>query len=126
MPIEADRFATSSAPVSLPTKPELSEATYTQLHTLELFNQGLKPADIAELRNVRLNTVTGHLAELLEMGYAVEIDQLVVSDRRDNILAAIAEVGADSLTQIRDYLGDVYGYDVIRLVRSWWRRQATV
>ncbi len=121
LPVETDSFLAPTTPISPPTKPELSEATYTQLHTLELFNQGLKPANIAEQRNIRLSTVTSHLAELLEMGYAVEIDQLVVSDRKAKIIEAMEAVGDNSLTQIRDFLGDVYGYDEIRLVRAWWR-----
>ncbi len=126
LPVETDSFLASVAPIAPPIKPELSEATYTQLHTLELFNQGLKPADIAEQRNIRLSTVTSHLAELLEMGYPVEIDQLVMGDRKTKILEAMEAVGDNSLTQIRDFLGDVYGYDEIRLVRAWWRRQETV
>ncbi|MBC6435960.1 DNA helicase RecQ [Nostoc sp. HG1] len=126
LPVETDLFLAPVAPVASPTKPELSEATYTQLHTLELLKQGLKPADIAEQRNIRLSTVTSHLAELLEMGYPVEIDQLVMGDRKAKIIEAMEAVGDNSLTQIRDFLGDVYGYDEIRLVRAWWRRQETV
>ena len=126
LPVEIDSFLAPVTPIAPPTKPELSEATYTQLHTLELLKQGLKPADIAEQRNIRLSTVTSHLAELLEMGYDVELDQLVMGDRKAKIIEAMEAVGDSSLTQIREFLGDVYGYDEIRLVRAWWRRQETV
>ncbi|KAM3091506.1 DNA helicase RecQ [Phormidesmis sp. 146-35] len=122
--IQAETF---SAPAASPPPPTPStpsnEASYTQLYTLELHHKGIKPADIAEQRNIRLSTVTTHLAELLEMGYLVELDQLVASDRKTRILKAIEKVGDDSLTQLRDYLGEVYGYDEIRLVRAWWRRE---
>jgi ATP-dependent DNA helicase RecQ len=122
--IQAETF---SAPVAAPTPPPApspsTEASYTQLYTLELHQKGMKPADIADQRNIRLSTVTSHLAELLEMGYLVELDQLVASDRKTRILKAIEKVGDDSLTQLRDYLGEVYGYDEIRLVRAWWRRE---
>lgn len=104
--------------------PELkttSDASYTQLQTLELFQLGLKPAEIAEQRNLRLTTVTHHLAELLEMGFAIAVDRLVLPERREKILQAIQTVGADSLSKIRDFLGEVYGYDEIRLVRAEWR-----
>lgn len=110
------------APSTVVKLPPASEATYTQLLTLELHQQGLKPADIAEQRNLRLTTVTSHLAELLELGHAVDLDRLVVSDRKNKILMAIEAIGPDSLTKIRDYLGEVYGYDEIRLVRAWWQR----
>jgi ATP-dependent DNA helicase RecQ len=46
-----------------------------------------------------------HLAELLDMGYPVELDQLVPSDRQDKIWQAINAVGPDSLSGIRDHLG---------------------
>lgn len=120
--IQAETFSTPVAPPQLlPSEPK--EATYTQLYTLELYQKGLKPADIAEQRNLRLSTVTSHLAELLELGYLVDLDQLVSPERKTTILEAMRRVGADSLTQLRDYLGEVYGYDEIRLVRAWWRRE---
>jgi ATP-dependent DNA helicase RecQ len=119
LPIQSETF--SAPPPSPPEEP--IEASYTQRYTLELHQKGLKPADIAEQRNIRLSTVTSHLAELLEMGYLVDLDRLVADDRKTRILKAIAKVGDDSLTQLREYLGDVYGYDEIRLVRAWWRRE---
>jgi ATP-dependent DNA helicase RecQ len=116
----APAFPTPAASLSnaAPTSPN-----YTQLVTLELYNKGLKPGEIAEQRNLRLNTVMTHLAELLEMGEAIDLDRLLVPDRREKILQAIKIVGAMSLRSIRDYLGEVYGYDEIRLVQAWWRRQ---
>jgi ATP-dependent DNA helicase RecQ len=101
-----------------PTSPN-----YTQIVTLELYRQGLKPAEIAEQRNLRANTIMTHLAELLEMGEEIDLDRLLLRDRKEKILQAIKIVGADSLRSIRDYLGEVYGYDEIRLVQAWWRRQ---
>lgn len=103
--------------------PSANEATYTQLYTLELFQRGIKPADIADQRNIRLSTVMTHLSELLEMGYAVDLDRLVQPSRQKAILAALEKVGENSLSQIRAELGEVYGWDEIRLVRSWQRRQ---
>ena len=116
----APAFPTPAAMLSnaAPTAPN-----YTQLVTLELYQKGLKPGEIAEQRNLRLNTVMTHLAELLERGEAIEIDRLLLSDRKEKIIQAIKIVGVISLRGIRDYLGEVYGYDEIRLVQAWWRRQ---
>jgi ATP-dependent DNA helicase RecQ len=110
-------------PLSLEPTPQPGLASTTQLQTLALHQQGLKPVLIAEQRNFRLSTIMSHLAELLDMGYPVELDQLVSSDRQDKIWQAINAVGPDSLTGIRDHLGEMYGYDEIRLVRSHWRRE---
>jgi ATP-dependent DNA helicase RecQ len=120
LPSAAPAFPTLTA--TLPNAAATSP-NYTQLVTLELYRQGLKPAAIAEQRNLRLNTVMTHLAELLERGEVIDIDQLLVSDRKEKIIQAIKIVGAISLRSIRDYLGEVYGYDEIRLVQAWWRRQ---
>jgi ATP-dependent DNA helicase RecQ len=106
-----------------PAPSESGGASYTQLQTLELFRQGLKPAEIADRRNLRLSTITSHLAELLELNHEIDLTRLVLPERHEKILQAIQTIGDDSLTQIRDYLGEVYGYDEIRLVRAEWRRQ---
>jgi ATP-dependent DNA helicase RecQ len=106
-----------------PTESESASASFTQLQTLELYQQGLKPAEIAERRGFRLSTITSHLAELLEMGYPVDVDGLVAIDRQQKILEAIQTVGEESLTSIREYLGEVYGYDEIKFMRAKWRKQ---
>jgi ATP-dependent DNA helicase RecQ len=48
---------------------------------------------------------------------------LVPLARQDKIMTAINTVGPDALGSIREHLGDMYGYDEIRLVRSRWRRE---
>jgi ATP-dependent DNA helicase RecQ len=98
--------------------PSSQAATMTQLQTWNLYQQGLKPAAIAEQRNLRVGTIVTHLAELLELGYAVDMDSLVPRERQNSILQAFSSVGQDSLSAVREYLGDGYGYDEIRLVRS--------
>ncbi|MDX2240868.1 MAG: DNA helicase RecQ [Leptolyngbyaceae cyanobacterium bins.302] len=94
----------------------------THLLTFKLYQQGLKPFEIAEQRNLRLSTITSHLAELIEIGYEIPLDTLVLPARQEKIVAAIKAVGADSRRQIRDYLGEMFGYDEINLVVAWWRR----
>lgn len=107
--------ATTSEPVLFPGE--------THLHTYKLYQQGLKPSDIAAQRNLRLSTITAHLAELITLGYDIPLDTLVLPARQERILAAIQVVGADSRRKIRDYLGEVFGYDEINLVVAWWHQQ---
>ncbi|MBW4442358.1 MAG: DNA helicase RecQ [Plectolyngbya sp. WJT66-NPBG17] len=108
---------------SAPVPPGANEATYTQLYTLELFQRGTKPSAIAEERNIRLSTVMTHLAELIEMKYPVDLDLLVSRDRQAKILEAVQQADEFSLSKIRDRLDETYGWDEIRLVRSWWNAQ---
>ena len=83
----------------------------------------MKPSDIAEERNLRLSTVMTHLAELIEMKYPVDLDRLVTRDRKAKILEAVQQADEFSLSKIRDRLDETYGWDEIRLVRSWWNAQ---
>ncbi len=121
LPIAVD----SAAPIPAPLPSEVtaaSTASTTLLLTWTMFQEGLKPADIAERRGYRLSTIISHLTELLELGYAVDIDRLVLGDRKQKILQAIAAIGAVSRRNLRDYLGESYGYDEIHLVQAWWRQ----
>lgn len=98
----------------------------THLETMRLHQQGMTPRDICESRDLRLGTVLGHLAELLETGQAIDLDQLVSPERQQAIMTAIGVVGDLSLSSIREKLGNTYGYDEIRLVRAWWRHHHQV
>jgi ATP-dependent DNA helicase RecQ len=119
LPIGGDQPVREIVDIKLPEMtPNIGQ---THLETLGLHQQGIKPREIAETRNLRLGTILGHLTELLEMGYPVDLDRLVPPERQQAVITAIGIVGALSLSSIREKLGDSYGYDEIRLVRSWWR-----
>lgn len=114
----------TASPVGLPLPtPVHRSPSDTHRLTLQLFQQGLKPFEIAEQRNLRMSTVMTHLAELIEMEHDIPLNSLVPLDRQEKILSAIATVGGDSRRRIRDYLGEVYGYDEIHLVQAHWRRE---
>jgi ATP-dependent DNA helicase RecQ len=108
-------------PIPLPQSSPLARLGDTHQRTLELYQQGLKPADIAAARDLRLGTILSHLSDLLESGERIEIDRLVAPERQVAIVAAIRSGGELSLSAIRDRAGEGYGYDEIRLVRAWWR-----
>jgi ATP-dependent DNA helicase RecQ len=90
--------------------------------TLTLFQQGHSVAEISKQRGLRANTILSHLVELIAQGHSVELDTLVTVDHQEKIRAAIAQVGATSLTLIRNHLGEEYTYDEIKLVRADWNR----
>jgi ATP-dependent DNA helicase RecQ len=93
----------------------------TQQLTLELHQQGLSPAEIAQKRQLSPSTIIEHLTQLIESKQPVDINQLLPFERQSEILQAIETVGADSLKPIFDYLGERYSYDEIKLVRAWLR-----
>ncbi len=116
-----ERGLSAAETIPTPAKVETTSASFTQLQTLELFQQGLSPTEIAEQRNLRLGTVSSHLAELMEMGYPIDLDQLIKNDRKQAILQAIQAVGTASRRSIYDHLEARYGYDEIYLVLAWWK-----
>ncbi len=108
---------------SAATKAIASFPSDSQLLTLKLHRQGLDTAEIATERNLSINTIISHIAELIEMNQPVDLDQLVIPVRQQFIAKAIKTVGADSLKSIYEHLGETYTYDEIKLVRALWRRQ---
>ncbi len=97
--------------------------TSTQIHTLQLYQNGLTIAEIAAIRNIKTSTVASHLADLIELNQPIDINQLVPPERQSVICQAFQVVGDRALTPVRDYLGESYSYDEIRLVRGVWRQQ---
>ncbi len=97
--------------------------TGTQIQTLQLYQNGLTVAEIAAMRNIRATTVIRHLADLIELNQPVDINQFVPPERQAAIWQALQVVGDRTLTPIRDYLGESYSYDEIRLVRGLWRQK---
>ncbi|MBC6421416.1 MAG: DNA helicase RecQ [Hormoscilla sp. SP5CHS1] len=96
--------------------------TNTLSLTLELYQQGHSPEEIAEKRNLKSTTIMGHLAELIEMQQPVDLDKIVPPKRQQPILQAIQQVGTSSLKTIYEHLQECYSYGEIRLVLASWRQ----
>ncbi|MEB3178858.1 MAG: DNA helicase RecQ, partial [Nostocaceae cyanobacterium] len=94
----------------------------TELETLHFYQQGFSVEEIAQKRNVRLTTIIRHLSDLIEKKQPVDINQLVSPEKQNKIWQALEALGDYSLTPIKEYLGDSYSFDEIRLVRAKWRR----
>jgi ATP-dependent DNA helicase RecQ len=89
--------------------------------TLQLHQQGLTVEEIAQKRGFAVNTINNHLSELIEMNQPVALNRLVEANKQKVIIEAISKVGADTLKPLKEYLGDDYTYEEIRMVRAWWR-----
>jgi ATP-dependent DNA helicase RecQ len=103
-----------------------SRPTETEQLTLQLYQQGLSVAEIAQKRDLRPTTIIRHLSDLVEKNQAVDLDRLVERERQVKIYQALEKLGDVSLTPIREYLGEDYSYDEIRLVRGRWRQENPV
>lgn len=90
----------------------------TQLETLSLQKQNLTIEQIAEVRNLGISTIVGHIEKLILAGNIDSIDHWVDKEKQRTIQEAIATVGGEFLSPIREKLGDGYLYEDIKLVRA--------
>jgi DNA-binding CsgD family transcriptional regulator len=115
-PIITGTIAESSKPSQHPKPPKLPKGA-TQVETLLLYRQGKTVEEIATLRNLATGTIGGHLAELVYKG-DVSIDELMTADKREYILEEVNK-GFESVTELKQRLGDDYTYPDIRAVISY-------
>ena len=114
---------TNAASSDVANHPNLSNvASYSQMQTWELYRQGLTVQGIANARGMSPSTISGHLVELMEMGWEVDINVLVESERQQAIVNAIEVIGDERLRAIYEFLQEVYTFEEIKLVRAWWRQ----
>lgn len=103
--------------------PSDNSPSYTELQTLQLHQQGLSVTEIARQRDIRTTTVIRHLSDLIQKNQQVDFNLLVPPEKQQKIWQVLETLGDISLTPIKEYLGDNYSYDEIRLVRGKWRRE---
>ena len=120
MDVEALHPPTTQKKEQTPASP--SSATVTRQLTLGLYQQGLGIEEIARERNLKSTTIIGHLSELIEEGEVLDIERIVQPGRQKVIASALEQIGSDVLKPVKEFLGEDYSYDEIRLVRAVLRR----
>jgi ATP-dependent DNA helicase RecQ len=104
------------ADISDETPPPPPVQSGTREMTYELYQQGLTIEAIAAQRNLKLVTISEHLATLIEEGREINLDRFVSPAERSLIEAAAKVSGFDALRPIKDQLPDQISYNEIRLV----------
>ena len=97
-------------------------ASDTARVTFKLYQQGLSMEEIAQQRNLKVSTISSHLADLLLAGESINLDELVTLERQQVIKGAIELLGVEKLRPIWEHLEEKYTYEEIRLVAAWWQR----
>ena len=90
----------------------------TVLMTNNLVTKNKTIKEIAELRSLTESTIVKHIVQLMENGREIDIDQFVTPERRKIIEKALHEVKSDYLVPVKEYLGEEYSFDEIRLVKA--------
>jgi ATP-dependent DNA helicase RecQ len=96
----------------------------THAVTLALYRQGLSVEEVANERGLAVGTIVSHLITQLELGEQLDLTPLVPPERYQAIVDALLEVGDERLKPVKDFLGEAYSYEEIRLVRALERRAA--
>ncbi len=89
---------------------------------MTLYEQGRSIEEIAEERGLTQSTIVNHLSELIEMGENIDVIPLIPEGHHQNIVDAIEQLGDGALRPLKDFLGDDYSFDEIRLVRAVMRK----
>ena len=102
------------APKSLPKE----FITSTLRMTLECCHQGMTLEAMAEKRGLAVSTIASHIEKLILSGEELSIDNFVPEEKRERIAKAMGEPGTAALRPIKEFLGDDFSYEEIRLVRA--------
>lgn len=121
-----DAASTATAAAGVTTEPvkkaaskknsSKSEAEPSHLVTLELYRQGRALDEIAQERELTVNTVQNHLVRCAGEGYAVDWDRLIPGQYEELMIARIKEIGSSQLKPIKDALPDAVSYAAIKAV----------
>jgi uncharacterized protein YpbB len=93
----------------------------TKRISLQLFQGGAKPPQIAAHRGLALSTIEGHLAFFIAHG-ELAIGDVVADEKRRAIEQQIAGTPATSLRELKTALGDDCSYGEIRMVLAHLQR----
>lgn len=116
------------APTGMPQDVPGSSApdkTASRMVTLDLYRQGKKLAEIAELRRLTTSTVYNHLSTFILSG-EVDILDLVSAEKLEMALAAIRLAPDARVSEIRASLGAMLSYEEIRAAGLFAKRNGPV
>ncbi len=86
------------------------------LTTLELFRNGYSIDQIVKERNLKINTINSHLAELIRIG-KLNVEEIMNEERITPIRKCITENPNKSLNEIREMLNEEYSFEELRWVK---------
>ena len=96
----------------------------TANETLSLMSQNLSVGQIAQQRGLAETTIIGHLERLAAQGAVLDLEHLIPSaEKLSQIEEAFDAVGGAFLKPVREFLGEEFTYDQLRLARIHLRQQ---
>ena len=116
--------ATSPAPDGSGGQERPARRPATANETLSLMSQKLSVGQIAQQRGLAETTIIGHLECLAAQGAVLDLEHLMPSaEKLDQIEEAFNAVGGAFLKPVREFLGEEFTYNQLRLARIHLRQQ---
>lgn len=98
---------------------EIQEKVASHTKTQELLKENISIEEIAEMRNLSVDTIIGHIEKLVELKEKVNLKHVLPPKKdKDKILKAFEELETRKLTAVFDYFKGKYNYHELRLVRA--------
>ncbi len=86
--------------------------------TLRRFRAGQSVVQIARERSLAAGTIYGHLAEAMEYGESIDLDQFFTPEEQKRVSAAFARHGLASLSKVFESLQGACDYGRLRIFRA--------
>lgn len=93
------------------------EKKNTYEETLKLLEAGKKPKAIAEERKLTIQTIYNHLSKLITQE-KISIGQVMAQERYDLIKRRLNTFEGESLTEMKEHLGDGFSWEEVKLYRA--------
>ncbi|MCF8365807.1 MAG: helix-turn-helix domain-containing protein, partial [Bacteroidales bacterium] len=107
--------AASSKPSGKTESKKIESKPKTRDVTFGLYLEGKKVDEIAKERGLTVGTIQSHFIPFLKNG-KLKITDLMTKDRADIITHCITNTEAATVSEVRQVLGDDFGFGEIRLV----------
>ncbi len=120
----AQTFAEEAQPPPPPKMKSEDGLTGTVLETLRLQRQGHGPEKIASLRGLALSTIHSHMAQGIQQGeLKADPRDYFTTEEEGELRAAAGEHGLESLSKLKEALGNRYDYPVLHYFRAFETRK---
>ncbi len=111
---ENDIETSSDIDIFEPEKPKRKKGD-TKKESLALFKEGKTAEQIADVRELNVNTIIGHLASFIPTG-EVKITDLISQAHYEELKTLIPKTKFDNLSSLKHQLDDKYTFGELRLV----------
>jgi ATP-dependent DNA helicase RecQ len=121
---EVQSFAEEAPPPPPPKMKSEDGLTGTVLESLRLHRQGHSVEKIATLRGFAVSTIHNHLAQAIQQGeLKADPRDYFTAEEENELRAAAAEHGMESLGKLKEALGNRYDYPVLHYFRAFETRK---